>query len=108
VGLPGVTKNGALEFAKTCKEEVIRYPFKFEERLPLGQITVSQLVVECGLDGFSSPSKLLDTALGELNRIDREQRAKVGGDLATLVNVVSSFEEGAFRVLASGDGRGVH
>ena len=106
VGLPGVTKNGALEFAKACKEEIIRYPFKFEERLPLGQITASQLVVEIGIDGFTSPQKLLDTVLPELNRLDREQRAKVGADLDGLVNVVASFEEGAFRVLASGGSRG--
>lgn len=101
VGLPAVTKNGALEFAKKAREEVVRYPFKFEERLPLGEITVTQVVVEILQDGFTSPVRLLDTVLPELNRIDREQRARVGGDLTGLVNAVSSYEEGAFKLLTS-------
>jgi hypothetical protein len=108
VGLPGVTKNGALEFARKAKEEVIRYPFKFEERLPLGEVTCSQLVVEINQDNISSPSKLFDLALPELNRLDREQRAAVGGEMKGIVNVVSSYEEGAWNLLASGDGRGLH
>jgi hypothetical protein len=104
IGLPGVTKNGALEFAKKVKEEVIRYPFKYEERLPLGEVTVSQLVLEILQDGFTSPNKLLDTVAPELARLDRAQRERVGGDLTDAANIVSSYEEGAFRVLAAGDG----
>ncbi|MCI0342799.1 MAG: hypothetical protein L0216_16935 [Planctomycetales bacterium] len=104
VGLPGVTKNGALEFARKAKEEVIRYPFLHEERLPLGEITVSQVVLEIGQDGWKSPDKMIEVAAAELSRWDKIQRERSGGgNLEGYLNVVAAYEEGSFKVLATGE-----